>query len=130
MSRGIPDDPCQWSLDAKPRRQREEASAPPLRRCAACGAMNRPNAQSCVACHADLRTRRERAEIEMRLRRAEELEVEDRLRGMSYWVRIRWAGANEERLRLVARACGYRAGWVWHQLRDQSHAIAGGVDGG
>jgi hypothetical protein len=74
----------------------------------------------------DLRTR---DEIEMRLRRAEERDVEDQLLRMSYGARIRWAGANEERLRLVARACGYRAGWVWHQLRDQSHALAGGVDG-
>jgi hypothetical protein len=91
--------------------------------------MNSANAHRCAGCGADLRTRRERAEIEMRLRRAEELEVEDRLRGMSYWARIQWADRNEARLHLIARVCGYRRGWVWHQRREQSHVIAGGVDG-
>ena len=126
---GFPDDPRAWSLDAKPRRQRDQAATAPLRRCAECGAMNRPNARACVECGADLRTPKERAEIAIRLRRAEEFEVEGRLRGMSYWARIRWAGADEERLRLVARVSGYKLGWVWHQLREQSPAIVGGVCG-
>ena len=74
----------------------------------------------------DLRTR---DEIEMRLRRAEEREVEDQLLRMSYRARVQWAGADEEHLRLIARLNGYKRGWVYDQMHRQPHALAGGVDG-
>ena len=37
---------------------------------------------------------------------------------MSYPRVLRWAGADEQRLRLVAKARGYKQGWVWHRLQE------------
>ena len=42
----------------------------------------------------------------------------DRLRDMSYLLALRWAGESEDRLRLLARARGYKRGWVWHRLKE------------
>ena len=100
---GLPDAPREWSLDAKPRRQRERAEGPRLRRCPSCACLNLPSAHSCVECGADLRTARERAEIEVALREAKQRELEDMLARMRPFERIAWAGADERRLHLVAR---------------------------
>jgi len=114
---GFPDAPREWSLDAKPRRQRERTQAARFRRCA-CGALNRPSAHVCTECGGDLRTPKERVEIEMRLRRAEQHELEEKLRRMNRRQRIDWAGADPQRLHLVARLNGYGRGWVWHRTRE------------
>lgn len=50
--------------------------------------------------------------------RTEKLIHLDRLAAMPYPRVLRWAGADEARLRLVAQARGYRLGWVWHRLRE------------
>jgi DNA repair protein RadD len=115
---GLPDEPRQWSLDSKPTRQRERNDRPSLRRCPSCCALNRPSAQTCMNCDADLRTPKERREIEIALRQAREREDADLVQSLCYRDRLRWAGSDEQRLRLVERACGYKSGWAWHRMRD------------
>jgi hypothetical protein len=46
--------------------------------------------------------------------------ITHRLRRMSYCRAMRWAGADPDKLSWVAKACGYKCGWVWHQLREQA----------
>jgi DNA repair protein RadD len=125
LRHGMPDAPRSWSLEAKPRRQRERAlDGPPLRRCGSCGALNRPSTQQCVECIADLRTAKERREIEVRLREVERRQHDDMLAQMLPRERLAWAGADERRLRRVACVSGYSPGWVFHRLREMRE-IAG-----
>jgi hypothetical protein len=42
----------------------------------------------------------------------------DPLAAMTYRQALLWAGKSEDRLRLVAKARGYRRGWVFHRLRE------------
>jgi superfamily II DNA or RNA helicase len=121
---GLPDEPRAWSLYAKPRRQREKAAASRPCRCGACFALNRLGAHECLECRADLRTRKERAEVEMRLAEARRREQEDMLVLMRPRERILWAGADEGRLRHVARLNGFKARWVYFRLRELRAAEA------
>lgn len=115
---GLPDGRREWSLDAKPRRQRKASDGPRLRKCASCSALNRTGAQECSARGADLRTPRERVEIEMRLEQARRLEEEAALRRMTYREQLAWAGADERRLHFIRRLRGYKPGWVFFQLKE------------
>jgi DNA repair protein RadD len=115
---GLPDEPRKWSLYSKPRRPRERAEGPRLRRCSACSALNRAGAHSCANCGADLRTPKERHEIERTLRLAQQREGEDLVRSLMYRDRLAWAGGDKQRLQLVERVCGYKSGWAWHRLRE------------
>ena len=54
---GLPDEPRAWSLDAKPRRQRERTDGARLRRCPTCTVVNRSSIHVCVECGSDLRAR-------------------------------------------------------------------------
>jgi DNA repair protein RadD len=115
---GMPDAPRDWSLDAKPRRLRERsAEAPRYRRCT-CGAIHRLELHRCSECGADLLTRRERREIEIRLEQARRAEERDNLLRLAPRDRIRWAGADERSLHIVAQLNGYKPGWVWYRLRE------------
>jgi superfamily II DNA or RNA helicase len=116
---GLPDAMRQWTLDGRPRRQREPSDMPQLRRCEHCEAINPPKAPTCVACGADLKpTPQEQREIEAELRRVEHLRRIEALRGMSYGKALQWAGSDEAKLQQVAAARGYRRGWVWHRLQE------------
>jgi superfamily II DNA or RNA helicase len=115
---GLPDEPRAWSLDAKPTKQRERSDGRRLRRCKACRALNRAGAHRCVECGADLRTPRERAEVEIALRQARQREDEDLVRSLTYRDRLSWAGSDKWRLQLIERVCGYKSGWAWHRARE------------
>jgi DNA repair protein RadD len=116
---GMPDAERQWSLDGKPRRQREPGDMPRLRHCEHCSAINPPKAPTCTACGADLKpTSAEQREIETELRRIEHLRDIGALRSMRYTEAIAWAGSDEAKLHQVAAARGYRPGWVWHRKQD------------
>ncbi len=115
---GHPDAKREWSLEAKPRRQRELAEGPQLRRCPACSVLNRPGVHECSECGADLRTHRERVEVEMALREARQRELEDMLNRMLPRERITWAGADEGRLRLVGQLNGFRPGWAYWRRKE------------
>ena len=118
LRHSLPDAPREWSLESKARRGRFQCDASTVRRCEACGVLNPRSAQTCSECGADLLTTRERAEITMRLRADESARLGDQIRAMSYAQRVRWAGDDEDRLRLVAMACGYKKGWVFHRLEE------------
>jgi DNA repair protein RadD len=123
---GLPDERRQWSLDSMPRCERERAEGPRLRRCAACGALNAAKAHVCAECGSDLRTPKERQEIELRLRVAKQRELEDMVARMRPFERRLWAGADERRLRLVARVSGYRPGWIFYAKQEAERRIAEG----
>ena len=116
LAHGLPDEPREWSLESKPRRQRAERQRANARRCDACGAVNPLKARECRECGESLLTARERQEIAIRLSAQRSAEEAARIRSMSYPQRLAWAGENEARLNMVAAACGYRRGWVWYQL--------------
>jgi superfamily II DNA or RNA helicase len=46
------------------------------------------------------------------------------LKGMSYRRALLWAGTSEHRLRLVARARGYKPGWVFYRLQELHRGVA------
>jgi DNA repair protein RadD len=122
---GLPDAPRTWSLDSKPRRQRERPDGPRLRRCKECTALNRPSALECSECGADLKTPKERREIEVALEQANRRADEDLVRSLSYRDRLSWAGSDERALRLIERVCGYKIGWAWHRLRELTEQKGG-----
>ena len=122
----MPGAPREWSLYAKPRRQREHADGLRLLRCDACGALNRADAHACSECGVDLRTPKERVEVEIALQEARR-DLEDSLVRMPFREQKQWAGADEGRLGTVARVNGYRPGWVYFRLKElagQSRAAA------
>jgi hypothetical protein len=85
-------------------------------RCRECGAINPIVAMGCEACGAQLREPAPRvARIEVRSGQLIEI---DHLQAMSYRQALRWAGESEDRLRLVAKARGYKRGWVFYRLRE------------
>jgi superfamily II DNA or RNA helicase len=104
---GLADTPRQWSLDGRPKGEGEA----PVRRCPG-GALVPAASFDCPECGAELRSR-EKVEVEhVPLIEAEKLKI------MNYGQALRWAGESEERLRLVAKARGYKRGWVWHRLQE------------
>jgi hypothetical protein len=122
---GLPDAAREWSLEAKPRRQRAKPDAPRLRKCPTCSALNRPGAHECAACGADLRTPKERREVEIRLEQARRREAMAKLRVLPKARRLAWAGADERRLELIAEIRGYKRGWV-HFARMEALERMGG----
>jgi superfamily II DNA or RNA helicase len=110
---GLADAPRRWSLDGRPKGEGGEA---PVTRCPECGALVPTACFECPECGAELRTR-ERVEVHG----APLIEAE-RLRVMNYSQALRWAGTSEERLRLVAKARGYKRGWVWYRLQELQRA--------
>jgi DNA repair protein RadD len=122
---GLPDEPREWSLQSKARRQRPKAAAPKTRRCWHCGAVNSRRDETCRHCGSPLVSRVVPREVRVRLQEAlpprrdpREEALAARLRRMTYRDRLRWAGRDVGRLRAVARACHYRDGWVEHVLKE------------
>ncbi len=118
---GLPDEPRTWSLESK-RRDRKGMGEPVVRRCEECGAINYAASRTCCECGASLLTRRERAEIEIQLAEAERARLVEEIREMSYRNRLEWAGNDEGRLHQIARACGYKKGWVFHIITERRAA--------
>jgi DNA repair protein RadD len=115
---GMPDAPRQWSLDAQPRQKRRQTAASGLRRCNGCGLLNRAGAHACTECGADLRTLRERREVEIRFQKARRAEAREKLLRRPLKDRLRWAGNDERRLRFVAEISGYKQGWVYYRMLE------------
>jgi len=107
-----------WSLEG---RAGKGDSPPPLQRCPCCGAIIPAAAMSCPECGAVLRVPQPKApHVE---RAGATLVATDRLATMSYSQALRWAGADRDRLRLVASARGYKSGWVWHRLQEIAEGL-------
>jgi superfamily II DNA or RNA helicase len=114
---GLYDFAREWSLDGRPRRPGEA----PVKRCPECGAMVPLAATECPECGASFeRRRREIEEDDGALEEIDGITLD--LRRMSYHRALAWAGYDPGRLRLVAVARGYKPGWVYHRMREQSIA--------
>lgn len=110
---GLPEAEREWSLEDRPR----QAGEAPLKRCPECGAIIALAAWHCPECGSVLR-----APASTRAESSSRLVAVNRLRVMTYRQALRWAG--RDRLRLVARARGYKPGWIWHQLNEQKDGAA------
>ena len=108
---GLPDAERQWSLDARPRRERDAASAPAIP--GAGGTRDAPD-------EAD----GELEELIASPAWAGGFDRRDRRPGMLHRL-IRLAGRDEARLRAIQEARGYRPGWVWHVLNHDATEGAG-----
>ena len=110
---GLVDAPRAWSLDgrAKTRAGSCGADGAPLQGMR--GAQSDIGAQLARPVGAPLRLPVPRVEV-----KTPTLVEIDRLAMMSYREAVAWAGTSEDRLRLVARARGYKRGWVWHRLQE------------
>jgi superfamily II DNA or RNA helicase len=109
---GPPDAPRDWSLAGRDKKA-EAAKRELQRRCPECGAIIALGCWTCPECGTVLREPPPaRTEIESRL------VVAERLATMTYRQALHWAGHDADRLRLIARARGYKHGWVWHRLQE------------
>jgi superfamily II DNA or RNA helicase len=121
LRHGLPDFAHEWSLDGRPEREPGEAL---VKRCPECGAVVPLAARECPECGADLRPApRKPAAIPDQLI---ELTPEQ---AHTHWLAtgefhdvIRWAGRDETRLHAVARARGYKRGWVYYRMRPSRAA--------
>jgi len=119
---GLPADPREWSLEGKPRQQRDDQPQRRLRHCKACGVINAVGAMQCVGCGAELKpTPAEQREIQAKLVAAEQRRMIQEIRGMSYQEARRFADS-ADKARLVAFAKGWKPGWVYYRVRE----LAGG----
>jgi superfamily II DNA or RNA helicase len=121
---GFPDEPRAWSLQGSMKPGRDNGDAPRARRCPCCSAMSRPAARECAECGADLRTARERREAEIALAEAKRCAEEDFVATLPRPHAVAWAGADFERLRLVARLQGLKPGWAHFQHQRALQAEA------
>lgn len=120
LRHGLPDLEHPWSLEGRPKKRGKAL----VRRCPECGAMIPISAHWCPECHADLRP-----EPIKPATAPDPLILLDPAKAHEHWLALgpyqavmRWAGRNEARLRAVARARGYKPGWVWHRLRISREA--------
>jgi DNA repair protein RadD len=118
LRHGLPADPREWSLEGKPRQQRDQPQERRLRHCKACGAVNAVGAMQCVGCGAELKpTPTEQREIAAKLIAAERNQMISEIRSMSYQEARRFADS-ADKARLVAYAKGWRPGWVYYRVRE------------
>ena len=115
---GLPDEARLWSLNDKPRRQREGKPAFP-RRCPKCSTVNRAGSPRCTACGMDLRPPpEEQREIDAELEIVAQAETVKAVRAMSYGQVLVWADT-EEKLRQAAKARRFHHKWVKHVMEER-----------
>jgi len=108
-----------WSLEGK---AGKGEALPPLQRCSGCGAIIPAAAMSCPECGTVLRVPKPKAAHTERA--GSPLVATDYLAAMTYKQALLWAGADRDRLHLVARARGYKSGWVWYRLQELAEAAS------
>jgi DNA repair protein RadD len=116
---GFPDFEHAWSLNGRPKQKR----AAPVKRCFHCGALIPASARTCPECGFALPVKQSPQPVSTPLVEITPADgFEQWLAKGSFRAVTEWAGTNEERLRAVARARGYRAGWVWYRLKQTREA--------
>jgi superfamily II DNA or RNA helicase len=114
---GLPNDEHKWSLEGRPKAPVQYGA--PLKRCPNCGALIAAGCHACPHCGCVCVNTELPAEAPGRLVQVTEDErLMMALRSFSFPRALRWAGADEGRLRQVARARGYQRGWVFHRLEE------------
>jgi len=121
---GLPDEPRVWSLDAKARRGREKsASRTTVRRCPRCFSTFHAASRVCPEC--GFRIAPEPRSIEKRVGELREIARDNwtggvniaKARGSSLRTLVDAAAGDLRKLRSIARAKGYRRGWVMHEFQ-------------
>lgn len=117
FTHGLCDEDHLWTL--KDRKRNKKAAVAAVKRCPQCGAVMAAAVRSCPECEFEF-------EVERRAPQTVpgDLELADpavilrvRLERMPLFQQRAWAGADYERLRLVAEIRGYQEGWAWHERR-------------
>jgi DNA repair protein RadD len=115
---GLPDSPHAWDLAGKA----AAGVAEHARQCEACGAYNPPGAMFCGECGTAL----VKATAPTEPKDREEIAVElTEITDSSSWLTtvpfsdaVGWAGRDLGRLTQVARARGYKPGWVYYRMKE------------
>jgi DNA repair protein RadD len=112
LRHGLPDTPREWTLGATKSKIKERHD---LRRCEACGAVNRP-ALFCANCGAPPKPATPGSlEVWLELTATPGLAAE--LRKMTYSQIVAWSNT-PERARIAELVRGFRRGWAWHRARE------------
>jgi superfamily II DNA or RNA helicase len=111
LRHGLPDTPRQWTLRARKSKTKEHHD---LRRCEACGAVNRP-APFCASCAAPPKPAS--GPIDLWLELTREPGLAGQLRRMTYAEVIAWSDT-PARAKLAELARGFKPGWAWHRARE------------
>ena len=112
LRHGLPDTPRQWTLDATKSKVKERHD---LRRCEACGAVNRP-APFCSNCGAPPKPATP-ASLELWLELISTPGLAAELRKMTYPEIVAWSDT-PARARLAEMVKGFKRGWAWHRARE------------
>jgi superfamily II DNA or RNA helicase len=122
LRHGLPSDDREWSLDSKPRRQREQgnADAAPVRQCESGGAVHHPSLAECPECGHQYPAR-EIAEVDGELTEVD-LEAAARIRQQR---REQARAQTLDDLREVARRRGYSPRWAEHDYRARQRRQGG-----
>ncbi len=123
LRHGPPEMPREWSLAGRPKKKRDQDDAPPARQCPECFAVHAP-APVCPECG---------HEYEVKAREIEHVAGE--LQDVTDTMAARWGkhiplskvlrDARDEDLAAIARARGYKAGWVFHMRQQRAQRRAG-----
>jgi superfamily II DNA or RNA helicase len=112
LRHGLPDTPRQWSLAASKANVKERHD---LRRCEACGAVNRP-APFCSNCGAPPKPATP-GSLELWLELTSSPGLAAQLRAMTYPEIVAWSDT-PERARIAEMVRGFKRGWAWHRARE------------
>jgi len=125
LRHGMPDAPRAWSLKGKPRKEKGEGEkAPPARQCPECYAVHEP-APECPECGFVYEApKRDIEHVAGDLAEVDQARM-NALRTMPYKRAVGQAKTRQE-LEELARARGYKPGWVWRIMQSRA-AEAGGA---
>jgi DNA repair protein RadD len=115
---GLPDHPHEWTLEGRPKKGASAGSQqPPTRQCEHCGAFNSPTATHCQECGTAIFVPTARDDIKVELTEIAPVN-EPWFATAPFDEVIRWAGRDCARLREIARARGYKPGWVYYRMLE------------
>jgi superfamily II DNA or RNA helicase len=112
LRHGLPDTPRQWTLKASKSKIKERHD---LRRCEACGAVNRP-APFCSNCGCPPKPASP-GYLDLWLELTSTPGLAAELRAMTYAQVVAWADT-PARARIAEMVRGFKRGWAWHRARD------------
>jgi DNA repair protein RadD len=113
---GLPDHLHEWTLEGRPKKGASAgASQLHTRQCEHCGAFNPPTAMHCLECGTALVKPKMRDDIAVELT---EVAPAPWFATAPFDEVIRWAGRDRTRLSEIARARGYKPGWVYYRMLE------------